>query len=85
MYRAFDTFLAINTWHTTHPNDEKRFFQALSGVVKNDKFNPDEMGEYMKQKTRGRASKEDHPYRHAISHYVAAAWAVRDYLRATEQ
>jgi len=83
MYRAFDKFLARNTWHTRHPNDEKIFFLALSSVVKNSKFNPEELGEYMRQKTGPSPNVKDHPFDDVIAHYVAAAWAVKDYLAAT--
>ncbi len=46
MYQVFDNFLKVDTWHTAHPADEKRFFVALSGVVGDDAFNPDEMQGY---------------------------------------
>jgi hypothetical protein len=82
MYKAFDKFLAVSTWHTQHPLDEKRFFVALSSVVKDSKFNPDAMGKYMQEKTRP-PNVEGHPFDDAIAHYVAAAWAVKDYLAAT--
>jgi hypothetical protein len=83
MYQAFDSFLQIDTWHTRHPTDEERFFVALSKVVRNSKFNPDEMGEYMRQKTGSGAARGSHPFELAIDHYVAAAWAVQDYISAT--
>ena len=83
MYQAFDKFLALDTWHTRSQFDEKIFFLALSSVVKDGKFNPEEMGSYMRQKTRPSSNVEDHPFEHAIAHYVAAAWAVKDYLAAT--
>jgi|GEM_PF-763308 len=83
MYQAFDKFLATGTWHTPHPNDRTRFFLILSSVVKDSKFNPDAMGEYMRQKTHPGIEVKDHPFRSAIDRYVTAAWAVKDYLAAT--
>jgi hypothetical protein len=83
MYQAFDKFLARDTWHTRDANDEKLFFLALSSVVKDSKFSPEGMGDYMRQKTRPSPNVEDHPFEHAIAHYVAAAWAVKGYLAAT--
>jgi hypothetical protein len=85
MYQVFDGFLAMDTWHTRHALDERRFFEALSSVVKDSNFDPEKMGEYFRQKTRStiHANDNKHPFEHAIAHYVAAAWAVKDYLAAT--
>jgi hypothetical protein len=47
MYQAFDKFLATDTWHTTHPLDTKRFYQALDQVVRDDAFNADAMPMYI--------------------------------------
>jgi hypothetical protein len=55
LYEAFDNFLNTGTWHTIHPNDEERFFVALEKVIKDSKFNPDQLGEYMRQKNTSRA------------------------------
>ena len=82
LYEAFDDFLHVDTWHTRHPNDEERFFVALEKVVKIPKFNPDDLGEYMRQKKRVSRDDEQLHFNTAIDHYVAAAWAVKDYLKA---
>jgi hypothetical protein len=50
MYEAFDKFLAVPTWHTTHDLDGERFYRALHQVVKDDAFNPDAMADDMHQK-----------------------------------
>jgi len=50
LYEALDNFLNTGTWHTIHPNDHERFFVALEKVIKDSKFNPDQLGEYMPQK-----------------------------------
>jgi hypothetical protein len=81
MYEAFDSFLAVGTWHTNHDADGRRFYEALSRVVRDPKFSPDRMGEYVRQKT---GTKKDHPFEDDISRLVSNAWAVRDYLQATE-
>jgi hypothetical protein len=83
MYQAFDKFLAVPTWHTHHDLDAERFYQALHKVVKADAFSPDAMADYMHQKLgvpRGGANNYSNA---AIDRYAAAAWAVRDYLKAT--
>ena len=82
MYEAFDRFLAVSTWYTKHPNDEERFFHALRSVVRNDLFSPDALGDYIRQKA-GVSRDDGHPYNDVIDDYVAAAWAVKDYLKAT--
>jgi hypothetical protein len=82
MYEAFDRFLAVGTWHTNHDADGRRFYQVLSAVVRDPTFSPDQMGEYMRQKTGAKFSRQDHPFEHDISRLVSNAWAVRDYLQA---
>ena len=83
MYGVFDDFLRVPTWHTKHPVDEDRFYTALRQVVRRENFYPDNLGEYMDQK---RADGElgdltDEAYDDARAYYVAAAHAVKAYLR----
>jgi hypothetical protein len=85
MYQAFDSFLNMDTWHTRHPNDERRFFVALHTVVGNQEFNPDNLGDYMRVKKGVSRDAQENAFNYAIRHYVAAAWAVKDYLKATER
>lgn len=80
MYEAFDKYLATDTWHTSHPMDDKRFYLALHTVVTNPDFNPDTMGEYFHQK---KPQKDPlGAFEQAIADRVHDAWAVRDYLEA---
>jgi hypothetical protein len=81
MYEVFDKFLAVDTWHTRHPLDEQRFFIALATVAKNPKFNPDDLGAYIRAKKGVSRDNEEHPFNFEIDDYVAKAWAVKDYLR----
>jgi hypothetical protein len=83
MYEAFDDFLRVQTWHSRHAMDEERFFQALSTVVHDPEFNPDQMGEHMDEKWHnGDFGVGEQIYEKARDHYVAAAWAVVGYLAA---
>jgi hypothetical protein len=84
MYQAFDDFLAMDTWHTREHYDYKRFFVALSKVVSDPKFSADELGRYMRDKKNVARDDEENPFNADIDHYVAAAWAVRDYLKANK-
>jgi hypothetical protein len=84
MYDVFDSFLDGSTWHTRHPTDEKTFFLALHKVVRRPKFHPEEMGGHMREKLAVTRDAEDSTFSKAIDHYVSAAWAVKDYLKATE-
>jgi hypothetical protein len=79
MYEKLDSFMVTDTWHTRHPSDEKRFFAVLHELLKNPSFNPDQMGEYMREKVGIEA--DDHAYQ-AIDHYTDAAWAVKGYVEA---
>ena len=82
LYDVFDKFLAVSTWHTRHPSDEQRFFTVLASVVKDPRFNPDELGEYFRQKKAVSRDDESNFFKVAIDDYVAKAWAVKDYLKA---
>lgn len=84
MYEVFDSFLSKDTWHTRHDFDELRFFISLKKVVKNPDFDPDKMGEYMREKAGIPLDDDENVASLAILHYVAEAWAVKDYLIATD-
>lgn len=78
MYAAFDRFLAVETWHTTHALDDQRFYKVLGEVVTSKGFNPDDMGNYFREQ-KGNAFAAD------IDRRVAQAWSVFDYLVANPQ
>jgi hypothetical protein len=82
LYEAFDKFLNTDTWHTRHAYDEERFFIALEKVIKDPQFNPDRLGEYMREKKNVSRDDAENAFNFDIDHYVAAAWAVKDYLKA---
>jgi hypothetical protein len=88
MYEAFDDFLRVPTWHTTHSMDKRRFFCALRTVVGIPTFNPDLFGEYMDRKRKepdsAQANLIQDAYEIAREHYVRAAWAVKGYLETTD-
>jgi hypothetical protein len=81
MYEVFNSFIDNDTWDSCHPLDEQRFYQALDQVVRKGQFSPEEMGNYLADR-RGVARDDEH-FGPAIRHYVAGAWAVRQYLSAT--
>ena len=82
MYAVFDSFLAADTWHTTHPLDGRRFFLALDKVVRNENFNADKMAAYIYDKTGVSPDTQD-GLGYSIRRCTTAAWAVREYLEAT--
>ena len=84
LYDAFDSFLKVDSWHTRHPYDEQRFFLALATVVNDPHFNADKLGEYMREKKSVSRDDAENSFNFAIDHYVSAAWAVRDYLKANK-
>jgi len=83
MYEAMEDFIAVPTWHTRHPEDERRFFAALNRIVDDEDFNADQMGEFFAQRLGLDNLPEDHSFNVASEHYVAAAWAVRRFLQET--
>jgi hypothetical protein len=79
-HRVFDTFLSVDTWHTTHPLDDRRFFWALSEVVEDPDFNPEAMGDHFRKVKA--VTSDQHPFASRIDSLVSKAWAVREYLEA---
>jgi hypothetical protein len=80
-YAVFEPFLDVETWHSSHPMDDRRFFLALYAVVKRAEFSPQAMGDYFRQR-KGEHSDEHHLSRR-IDDLVSKAWAVRDFIDAT--
>lgn len=85
MYEVLDSFLNVETWHTFHPTDERRFYLALKKIVREESFNADDMGAYVRA-TKGVSDGDDtHPFAQTIDDLTQRAWAVRDYLRYSEE
>lgn len=48
-YSAMDSFCKVSTWHTPHPLDQRRFFEALLSIVDEPWFDPGEMAHYIRE------------------------------------
>ncbi len=83
MYEVFDSFLKVETWHTTHPLDDKRFNLSLNQVVRNSGFDPDEMAEYFRSQLGIGSDDENHPFNEAIRRRQHQADAVHSFLHDT--
>jgi hypothetical protein len=83
MYKAFDSFLSTETWHTRHALDDERFHNALHQVISNPTFNPDSMRDYMRAKKGIGADDHESGFAKAIDRRAQDAWAVKDYLAYT--
>lgn len=81
MYEAFDSYLGVDTWHTSHPLDDERFYRALAKVVRDPKFNADEMGEYMRERQGVGREDRDPFFNNVIDRRVSQAWAINEFLR----
>lgn len=78
IYNVFDKFLRVETWHTSHACDDRRFYECLHEVVEETNFDPEAMGSYMRN-AKG-VDSDEHPYAERIRELVSNAWAVREYL-----
>jgi hypothetical protein len=67
-----------------HPADERRFSIVLNSVDRDPGFNPDEMGAYMRKQLRIDRDDDGNAFNISIKEYVAASWAIRDYLSAND-
>ena len=82
MYSAFDPFLLVGTWHTNHDLDNERFDQALNTVVDDPAFDPNVMGDYMRQQ-KNVVNGQPAAFEDRIEQLVARAWAVKEFLETT--
>ncbi|KRA76184.1 hypothetical protein ASD89_00175 [Caulobacter sp. Root656] len=80
MYEAFNRYLATDTWHKSHPNDDERFYRALATVVGRSEFNADQMGEHFRKVTNVNRNDEDDLLNFAIDTRVTQADAIKEYL-----
>jgi hypothetical protein len=78
MYEAMDAFLRVDTWHIGHALDRDRFFKALAQIVREENFNPEEMGNYMRNKLGIDFDDHDSAQAEAINACVSDACAVSD-------
>lgn len=83
MYEVFDSYLNVETWHTTHQRDDERFYQALDQVVRRTDFHPDDMAEYFKQKVGTSEDGGGGPFEAAIERREHQASAIADFLKCT--
>lgn len=81
MYEALDSYLRIDTWHTPHPLDSRRFFQALHKIVAEPGFSVEALRGYIQTKVEP----SNPAFAQAIERRVEQAWAVREYLESTGQ
>ena len=77
-YDVFDPFLARDTWHTSHPLDERAFYRCLQKVVEHPDFSPESMGKYIESAKK--RTLEEYYLTQCVQGLVSKAWTVRDYL-----
>jgi hypothetical protein len=53
MYEALDNFISVDTWHTRHGADERRFYEALKRIQSgsNGQVFPEEVGNSGRRET----------------------------------
>jgi hypothetical protein len=75
MYEVFDSFIGVDTWHTRHPLDIRRFNKALRKVVWSNEFDPEAMAEYLKNKVA------NHPLQSKVDRYFEDASTIKEFLK----
>lgn len=81
MYEIFDSYLGRDTWHVGHAGDDGAFFSALSEAMKNQDFNSDEMGEYMRARKNVAYEDRESGFALAIQNRVSDAWAITGFSK----
>ncbi|MFN3846527.1 MAG: hypothetical protein ACK4RZ_12015 [Paracoccaceae bacterium] len=81
MYGAMDSYLNVDTWHTSHPLDDDRFYRALAKIVRDPKFSAEQMGEYMREVKGVHGANEDNKvFSDVIDRRVTEAYAIRKFI-----
>lgn len=82
MYQAMDSYLNVDTWHTAHPLDDQRFYEALAKIVRNPAFSAEAMGDYMRDREGIDPNNPSHSELNSvIDRRVTEAWAISEFLK----
>jgi hypothetical protein len=81
MYEVFDKFIAVDTWSTRHPHDERCFYDALNKVVWLDEFNADQMVQHLRSKRNIPSDDHDSHLSNVIDEYGRDALAVWNFVK----
>ncbi|OHD05054.1 hypothetical protein [Sphingopyxis sp. RIFCSPHIGHO2_12_FULL_65_19] len=76
-----DSYLDVDTWHTSHPLDDQRFYKALSKIVRDPKFSPEAMGEYIRDKKGVSRDDNGDVFNNVIDRRITEAYAIQEFVR----
>ena len=81
MYDVMNKYIGVNTWYTSHPADDERFYKALSEIVRNPDFSAEAMGDYLREKTDCYGNNEHNKViLDEINRRVTEAYAIRQFI-----
>ncbi len=81
MYDLMNSYIDVETWHSFHPMDSRRFYEALAQIVYADTFCPEEMGSYFTERLGLAESDLNYQkYREAINVRVLQAEAIKEFM-----
>lgn len=81
MYEAMDSYLRVDTWHTPHPLDSRRFYAALSKIVHEPDFDAEAMGHYMRDAKGVDWNDQASDFNRVIDRRVTEANAIHEFLK----
>lgn len=90
MYDAFDEFLSFEGWHRLRPFDERRFYSALDKVVWSERFDPEDLANYLRAKASrhapevGSSGQEHALIEKAIQQLHHTATLIRNFIHSSK-
>jgi hypothetical protein len=75
--------MKVDTRHTGHPLNDKRFNKALNDIIWREDFNADDMADYMRIKLSLDSDDYDSIYAKAVEDCRGKASAIKDFIRDT--
>lgn len=81
MYEALDSYLNSERWFAVNDPEDRAFYRALAGIVREPDFSVEAMGEYMRHRQGvDRDNPAHRDFNYAIGRRMTEAHAIRDFL-----
>lgn len=82
-YDIFNGFVDTANWLDLHPNDSKRFDEALKKALKSESFDPEEMKAHIAARLKAMGKLES-VFGPRLDRITKDAWAIKRYLQNTK-
>ena len=82
MYEAMNKYIDVDTWHSAHPLDDQRFYEALAKIIHHPDFDSEAMGAYMRERKGIDIDNENQShFNEVIEQRISQAGAIKDFKK----